>query len=117
MTKNSEIELQQINIQIGCVLRLARLRNEFSQLILSGLIPLDSTMIGRIERAENFSSWEKIYILSKFFDIDFNDLIKLKTRVELLDIVEQSLELEKKLTDKKREYYAQLEKKIKSLFI
>lgn len=112
MIKNSELELHQINIQIGCILRLARLRRDLSQLVLSGLIPLDSTMIGRIERAENFSSWEKIYILSKFFNIDFNNLIKSKTKLELLEIVEESLKLEKKLTDKKREYYLQLKKKI-----
>jgi len=117
MTQNSEIELKKINIQIGCVLRLSRLTKGLSQHILSGLIPLDSTMIGRIERAENFSSWEKIYILSQYFYIDLNTLTKLKTKVELLEIVEQSLKLETKLTDKKRAYYAQLKTNISTLFI
>lgn len=116
MTKDGEIELQKVNIQIGCILRLARLKKELSQLLLSGLIPLDNTMIGRIERAENFSSWDKIYILSEFFELSFNDLLKLRTKDEVLDIVKQSMKLEKKLTVKKREHYENLIEKINLLF-
>lgn len=105
MTKYSELELNLINIQIGCILRLARLRKGVSQLELSLILGSNPTMVGRVERFEYESSWNKIYLISQQLEIDFFSLFKLKSKNELLSIVEESLSLEQKLTQAKRKYY------------
>ncbi|MAO49480.1 MAG: DNA-binding protein [Pusillimonas sp.] len=108
MTKYSEIELNLVNIQIGCILRWARLKKGWSQLELSLMLGTNPTMVGRVERFENESSWNKIYIISQQLDIDFFSLFKLKTKKELLSIVEESLGLEKQLNQTKKDYYTLL---------
>lgn len=116
MTRYSEIELNLINIQIGCVIRLARLKRNLSQHELSLIIGTNPTMVGRVERFENESSWNKIYSISQQLDIDFFNLFILKSKKELLAIVEESLSLEEKLTQVKREYYTVLTETIRKKF-
>ncbi|REE27266.1 hypothetical protein DFQ09_10194 [Winogradskyella pacifica] len=112
MIKYNEKELQLLNIQIGCVLRLARLKQELSQLTLSLMLNSNPTMVGRVERFENVSSWDKIYIISQLLDIDFCELFVLKSKDRLLSILEESINLEDKLTKEKRNYYSSLKSKI-----
>ncbi|TGV00743.1 helix-turn-helix domain-containing protein [Flavivirga rizhaonensis] len=105
MRKYDEIELHLLNIQIGCVLRLARLEKGLSQHSLSLMLGSNPTMVGRVERFENVSSWDKIYSISEQLDVDFCSLFILKSKDDLLSIVEASLKLESKLTQDKRDYY------------
>lgn len=111
-----EIEIQLLNIQIGCMLRLARLKNGESQLSLSASVDSSSTMVGRIERAEHSSSWQKIFSLSKRLEVNFFQLFELKSEKELISIVEESLKYEVKLTTEKAEYYVSLKKRIPELY-
>ncbi|WP_303316757.1 helix-turn-helix transcriptional regulator [Flavivirga abyssicola] len=105
MRKYGKIELHLLNIQIGCVLRLARLKKGLSQHSLSLMLGSNPTMVGRVERFENVSGWDKIYFISQQLDVDFSNLFILKSKDDLLSIVEESLKLESKLTQDKRDYY------------
>jgi len=116
MRKFSEIELYIIGVQIGCVLRLARLEQKLSQHDLALMLGYTSTMIGRIERFENASSWDKILLISKQLNINHCNLFILKNRQDLISIVDQSLNLEGKLTQEKLDYYNFLKKSILSKF-
>ena len=116
MKKYSEIELHLLNIQLGCVLRLARLKKGLSQHSLSLILGSNPTMVGRVERFENISSWDKIYSISQQLDVDFCDLFILKDKGDLLSIVEASLNLENKLTQDKRSYYTFLKTTILSKY-
>jgi transcriptional regulator with XRE-family HTH domain len=117
MGKSSKIELNLINLQIGCILRLARLKQNLSQDKLGGRIDYSSTMIGRVERAESVSGWDKIYTISKYLNISFNSLFILKDKDTLISIVEESFNLEEKLTQEKIDYYNFLKKTIINQFI
>jgi transcriptional regulator with XRE-family HTH domain len=108
MRKYSQAELELLNIQIGCVLRLARLKQNISQHDLGLRLESNSTMIGRIERFANISGWDKVFALSQELEVDFCSLFILKTKVDLLSIVEESLSYEDKLTEKKKAYYDNL---------
>lgn len=112
MRPYNEDEIKLLNIQIGCILRLARLKKGLSQHDLSLSLGSNPTLIGRIERAENISSWDKIYSISQLLDVNFSDLFTLKSKDELLSIVEESFKLEDKLTVEKKEYYSILKKTI-----
>ncbi len=112
MRKYTEMELELLNMQIGCMLRLGRLKKGMSQLDLALLLGSNPTMIGRIERFENVSGWDKILSISQQLSIDFCNLFVLKTKEELLLIVEESFKLEDKLTQEKRDYYDYLKSHI-----
>src|SRR5690606_327717 len=108
MRKYHEEEIKLLNIQIGCILRLARLKKGLSQHDLSLLLGSNPTMIGRIERFENISSWDKIYSISQQLDVNFSDLFTLRSKNEVLSIVVESFKPEDKLTVEKKEYYSTL---------
>ncbi|PTT07338.1 DNA-binding protein [Flavobacterium sp. HMWF030] len=116
METASEIELNLINLQIGCMLRLARLKQNFSQHSLGVRIGYTSTMIGRVERAESVSGWDKIYTISRYLRIDFKSLFVLKSLESLILIVEESFNLEVKLTQEKIDYYNFLKKSLRTKF-
>ncbi|MGN7515984.1 MAG: helix-turn-helix transcriptional regulator [Allomuricauda sp.] len=116
MRKYSSIEIELINIQIGCSLRLARLRKGFSQLDLGHQIDSNSMLVGRIERAKGKSSWEKIFMLSKQLDINFYELFELKSKDALLSIVDEALQYENKLTKDKNKFYTSLKRKIEEKY-
>ncbi|WP_426484654.1 helix-turn-helix domain-containing protein [Flavobacterium sp. 2] len=116
METTSEIELNLINLQIGCMLRLARLKQNFSQHTLGLKIDYSSTMIGRVERAESISGWDKIYTISRYLRIDFKSLFILKSLETLILIVEESFNLEVKLTQDKIDYYNILKKTLRIQF-
>ncbi|KQO20855.1 hypothetical protein ASF10_14815 [Flavobacterium sp. Leaf82] len=116
METTSEIELNLINLQIGCMLRLGRLKQNFSQHTLGLKIDYSSTMIGRVERAESISGWDKIYTISRYLKIDFKSLFVLKSLESLIVIVEESFNLEAKLTQEKIDYYNILKKTLRIQF-
>lgn len=116
MRKFSEIEIYIIGIQIGCLLRLARLQQKLSQHDLGLLVGFTSTMIGRIERFENVSSWDKILLISTQLNINHCDLFILKNRQDLISIVDQSVNLDDKLSQEKLDYYNFLKRNILNKF-
>lgn len=112
MRKYNDVELHLLNIQIGCMLRLARLKKKLSQHNLAILLGYNSTLIGRVERFENVSSWDKIFSISQHLNIDFCSLFILKNKDDLISIVDESFQLEEKLTEEKTHYYNFLKKTI-----
>lgn len=114
--KYSENELELLNIQIGCVLRHVRLKKDLSQHQLSLLLGTNPTMVGRVERFENVSGWDKIYLICQQLEIDFLSLFNLKSKDEILSIVDDSIILDTRLTKEKRAYYESLKIKIKDGF-
>lgn len=116
MSGSSEELINLLNIQIGCLLRYGRLKLRLSQLQLGLEIGMSDTLIGRIERALNFSSWDKIYIYGKFVNITADELFSVKTRNELLEIVEKSFDLEPKKSASTRLYYENLREFLKQTY-
>lgn len=112
MRKYNDVELQLLNIQVGCMLRLARLKSKLSQHTLAVILGYNSTMIGRVERFENVSGWDKIFSISQHLNVDFCSLFILKNKDVLLSIVDESFSLEEKLTEDKTHYYNFLKKSI-----
>lgn len=113
---NSKKELQIINLYIGCTLRLERLKQNLSQYEVGIKSGTDNTAVGRIERAEHFSSWSKIFLVCQSLNLNFRDLFVPVDKEKLLKIVEISYSLEQKLTAEKHEYYAVLKTRIQHLF-
>jgi transcriptional regulator with XRE-family HTH domain len=109
-------ELKLLKLQVGCMLRLARLRKGLSQHSLSLLLGSNSTMIGRIERAENIAGWDKLFVICHYVNLDFCSLFNLKSKDDLLAIVNESLDLEYNLTIEKQAYYKTLKKTIVRLY-
>lgn len=117
MSGSSEELINLLNIQIGCLLRYGRLKLRLSQLQLGLEIGMSDTLIGRIERAVNFSSWDKIYIYGSYVNITADELFSIKTRAEILEIVEKSFELEPKISASTRSYYENLRAFVKLNYI
>jgi transcriptional regulator with XRE-family HTH domain len=112
MKEYKKVELEILNIQIGCILRHARLLSKLSQQDLGMSLGYTSVMIGRVERFENISGWDKIFFIAEKLEVDFHELFILKTKNELLTIIEESFKLEVKLNQEKRDYYEFLKKTI-----
>ncbi|WP_335965124.1 helix-turn-helix transcriptional regulator [Galbibacter sp. PAP.153] len=110
MEKYNVEELELLAIQIGCIIRLSRLENKLSQEELALLVGTNSTRIGRIERAEHISGWDKLLLICQQLKIDFTGLFSLKTKRELLIIIEDSFNLEERLNQDKKDYYSFLKK-------
>ncbi len=112
----SKIELEIINISLGLTIKFARLEENLSQLELGNLCDADNTAVGRIERAEHVSSWENIYKVSQTLGLNFCSLFLLPSEKALLQILNDCLQLETKLTDQKRAYYTNMESRIRDLY-
>jgi len=112
----SKVELQIIDIYIGCKIRLERLRKNLSQYDVGINSGTDNTAVGRIERAEHSSSWSKIYLVCQSLNIDFTELFVLKQKEELMALVDKIHSMERKLTNEKEKYYEDLKKRIENLF-
>ena len=112
MTERKKLELLLLNIQIGTFIRHARLKAKISQENLASSIGYTSTMVGRVERFENISGWDKIFSIAQELKIDYCSLFILHTEKELLSIVAQSYKLEEKLNQEKIDYYDFLKRTI-----
>lgn len=116
MREYTKVEIHLLNIQIGCILRLARLKKKLSQHNLGLLLGYNSTMIGRVERFENVSGWDKIFSISQQLNVNYCNLFILKNKDALISIVNESFQMEEKLTQEKIDYYNFLKKTIISNF-
>ncbi len=116
MDEKQRAFVELLNLQIGCLLKVNRLRRDISQHDLSLIIESNPTAIGRIERAEGIGGWDKIYILSTELNINFNELFTLLPQSTLLSIVHEIYEKDTKLTTAKKEYYRSLKSKIKKYY-
>ncbi|MGE9313204.1 hypothetical protein ACLOAU_16260 [Niabella sp. CJ426] len=112
----SEEELQIVNIHIGLSIRLGRLTLKLSQLEFANSIDTNNTAVGRIERAEHYSAWDKVLLMSQYLKLDFTSLFILKTKADLLSLVDDCFTLDNKLTKEKSDYYVQLRKRIDVLY-
>jgi len=116
MDKSPQIKIELINIQIGCILKVARLKKNLSQHDLALTLDTNPTSIGRIERAEVISGWDKIFRLAEELKIDFATLFSLQSKNHLLRLIEEIIHLEEKLTWEKEKYYSNLKQEIKEKF-
>ncbi len=108
--------LELLNMQIGCVIKINRLKKDISQHDLSVILETNPTAIGRIERAEVISGWDKIFILSQELNIAFSDLFELFPEKKLLLIVDEIYGFEKKMNEEKKAYYQKLKADIKTKY-
>lgn len=116
MNESKKEFLNLLNIQIGCIIKVNRLRKDKSQHDLSLAILSNPTAIGRIERAEVISGWDRIYILCQELNICISDLYNLLPQNDLLLMVDEIYSLEQKLNDEKKEYYSKLKATIKEKY-
>ncbi|MFS4432341.1 helix-turn-helix domain-containing protein [Chryseobacterium sp. S90] len=116
MQKYSDIEIELLSLQIGCTIKLKRLKNGISQEDLGLIIGSNATMIGRIERYETSTSWQNLLKICQAIELDYVCLFKLKSLEEILFIIDECLQYEKKLTIEKENYYKILKKTVKEKF-
>lgn len=116
MQEYNNEEIDALGIQIGCIVKVERLRKKLSQGDLGLLIGSNNTTIGRIERYENSTSWKNLFKVSQALAIDFNSLFILKSLDFILSTIQECISLEDKLTVEKARYYQDLEKEAKKLF-
>lgn len=110
MGKYGTKELNLLNIQIGCELKLARLKKKISQEDLGLSIDADKTKIARLER--NASNWNTIYLVSQELNVDFRSLFTLKSKKEIISLIDECKKEDSKLTATKVKYYEDLKKTI-----
>jgi transcriptional regulator with XRE-family HTH domain len=108
--------IELLNIQIGCILKLHRLRQVLSQQQIAVAIDSNSTTIGRIERAEVVGGWDKIYRICHALNIDYSQLFILLPIKKLIEMVDEIYSHEKKLSNVKEEYYLKLKENIRLKF-
>lgn len=110
MKKYSDKEINLLSLQVGCTIRLERLRKGLSQEELGLAIGSNSTMIGRIERAENVTAWQNLLKVSQELNINYDSLFVFKSNENILEMIKECLSLENKLTTEKANYYKKLQK-------
>ncbi|QQT54551.1 hypothetical protein I6I98_04650 [Sphingobacterium multivorum] len=116
MTNYSNIEIEIINISLGLTVKLRRLEYKYSQLDLGIISETDNTLIGRIERAEHIVGWNIIMLVSQKLNINFSSLFVLKTKAEVLELIDDCFALETKLTQQKKAFYDKLRVRVKDLY-
>lgn len=116
MKEYSNEEIYALGLQIGCIIRIKRLKKKLSQEDLGLIIGSNSTTIGRIERYKNSSNWELLMKVSQALEIDFYSLFKLQSLNDVLSIIKECFELENKLTKQKEKYYSDLNESVKIAF-
>lgn len=116
MNVYSKNEIGLLAIQVGCILRLNRLKLNLSQEDLAQQLGINSTKIGRIERAEHLCAWSQLLQLWQELEVDHSKQFILKEKKELLSIICQSYNLEKKLNQDKKDYYTFLTKTVKNKY-
>jgi DNA-binding XRE family transcriptional regulator len=112
MSGVNKTKIRLIRLQIGCIIKLARLKKGLSQGELALLTDCTSTTIGRIERAEHSSNWEILLLICDQLNIQVGKLFVLKQKNDLLSIVKHIFQLEQKLTTEKKNYYIELTERI-----
>jgi len=116
MQKYSDKEIELLSLQIGCVIKLERLKKGLSQEDIGLIIGTNSTMIGRIERAETLTSWQNLIRVCDAVGANIKSLFDLKSLEDNLSLVDNCIRYEKKLTTEKQEYYNSLKKIFKKKY-
>ncbi|MCT4326171.1 helix-turn-helix transcriptional regulator [Elizabethkingia anophelis] len=117
MQEYSNEEIEALGLQIGCLIRLGRLRKKLSQEELGLLIGSNNTTVGRIERYENNTNWKHLIKVCQALEIDFQSLFHLQPLNKILSTIQECFKLEEKLTTQKKQYYSDLELEAKKIFI
>ncbi len=116
MQEYSNEELDALGLQMGCMVRVGRLRKGLSQEDLGLLIGSNKTTIGRLERYENATSWKILLKSCQSLKMEYSTLFVLQPLAFVLSIIKESVSLEKKLTAEKEEFYVNLEIEVKERF-
>ncbi|MBB4807230.1 DNA-binding XRE family transcriptional regulator [Chryseobacterium defluvii] len=116
MQEYSNEELDALALQIGCIVRVERLRKKLSQEELGLLISSNKTTIGRLERYENSTSWKILFKVCQSLKIEYNPLFVLQPLEIILSIIKDAYSLEEKLTAEKEQFYVNLEIEAKERF-
>jgi DNA-binding XRE family transcriptional regulator len=116
MQEYSNEELDILGLQIGCIVRVERLRKKLSQEDLGLLIGSNKTTIGRLERYENSTSWKILFKVCQSLKIEYDRLFILQSLEFILSIIKESFSLEEKLTTEKEKFYINLEVEAKEKF-
>ncbi|OPB94548.1 helix-turn-helix transcriptional regulator [Elizabethkingia ursingii] len=116
MQQYSDEQIEVLGLQIGCLVRVERLRKKLSQEDLGLLIGSNNTTVGRIERYESSTSWKTLFKVCQVLKIDFKSLFILQQKECILQIIKECINLENKLTVQKEQYYRDLEKEAKERF-
>ncbi|MGB4447484.1 MAG: helix-turn-helix transcriptional regulator [Cloacibacterium sp.] len=116
MQEYSNEQLDALALQIGCIVRLERLKKKLSQEDLGLLIGSNKTTIGRLERYENSTSWKILFKVCQSLKIEYNPLFVLKPLEFIISIIKESYSLEEKLTSEKEKFYKNLEIDAKEKF-
>ncbi|MEF9477303.1 XRE family transcriptional regulator [Chryseobacterium sp. 1B4] len=109
MQEYSNEEIDFLALQIGCIVRVERLRQKISQENLGLLIGSNNTAIGRLERYEHFTSWKILLKICQSLKIEYNSIFILQSLDNILLIINESYNLEEKLTAEKELFYKNLE--------
>lgn len=109
MQEFSNEEIDALGLQIGCIVKVERLRRRLSQDDLGLMFESNGTTIGRIERYENSTSWTTLLKVCRLLELDFHSLFILQPLESILSIIKECVSLEKKLTAQKELYYRNLE--------
>lgn len=116
MQEYSNEELDILGLQIGCIVRVERLRKKLSQEDLGLLVGSNKTTIGRLERYENSTSWKILFKVCQSLKIEYDQLFILQSLEFILSIIKESFSLEEKLTAEKEKFYINLEVEAKEKF-
>ncbi|AQX51319.1 helix-turn-helix domain-containing protein [Elizabethkingia anophelis] len=95
-------DTEEVNIQIGNIFQLNRLKKRLSQLQLGNELNLSSNHIGRIERAETNPTIENIIKLCNFLEIDILSLFTKLTQKDLENIQHEIEILQKEFKNKNK---------------
>ncbi|SEQ92505.1 helix-turn-helix transcriptional regulator [Epilithonimonas lactis] len=116
MQEYSNEEIDFLALQIGCIVRVERLKQKISQESLGLLIGSNKTTIGRLERYEHSTSWKILFKVCQSLKIEYNPLFILQSLDYVLSIIKESFNLEEKLTAEKELFYKNLEIDAKEKF-
>ncbi|MBF6643918.1 helix-turn-helix transcriptional regulator [Chryseobacterium indologenes] len=116
MQEYSNEEIDFLALQIGCIVRVERLRQKVSQESLGLSIGSNKTTIGRLERYEHSTSWKILFKVCQLLKIEYNSMFVLQSLDFVLSIINESLNLEDKLTAEKQLFYKNLEIDAKTKF-
>ncbi|MET3535860.1 helix-turn-helix transcriptional regulator [Chryseobacterium limigenitum] len=108
MQEYSNEEIDFLALQIGCIVRVERLRQKISQEHLGLLIGSNKTTIGRLERYEHSTSWKILFKVCQLLKIEYNPLFILQSLDYVLLLINESYNLEDKLTAEKELFYKKL---------
>lgn len=97
-------DIEELKVQIGIIIRLARLRKQLSQFQLGNEVDLTKDYVGIIERGRTNPTIEVIVKICNFLDIELTDVFQVasKNQLEAFNLEIQKLETNSKNQNKKK---------------